>query len=90
MTTHQFSSPLARDLFALGAEATLASHRPNSATFAAKAAYDEEMQRQLGEAYFEVPHFSPTPEEINRLAAEDDEKTTEAQRLQTRPSRHDD
>ena len=89
MTTHQFSSPLARDLFALGVGATKLRF-PNGATLAAKAAYDEEMQRQLGEAWEGVPHFAPTPEEINRMAAEDDEKTTESQRLQTRPSRHDD
>ena len=85
MTTHQFSSPLARDLFALGAEATKLRF-PNSATLAAKAAYDEEMQRQLGEAYFEVPPFAPTAEDLNRMAAADDERYAEGRQHRPHPA----
>ena len=54
--THQFSSPLARDLFALGAST---------------------MQEQLAEAWEGVPRYEPTPEDINRMAAIEDEKPTE-------------
>lgn len=54
--THRFSSPLARDLFSLGAST---------------------MQAQLAEAWEGVPRYEPTAEDLNRMAAIEDEKRTE-------------
>lgn len=60
--THRFNSPLARDLFALGAST---------------------MQEQLAEAWEGVPESETrlTPEEVNRLAAEWDERKSEGRMM---------
>ncbi len=48
------------------------------------------MQRLLAEANHGVPFVGPTTDEINRMAAQDEERFTEGrQRRPSRPNPHD-